>query len=129
MAWQWDESMSTGDAELDRQHKLLIQKLNELVSAMANRQADAELGKLMDFLEKYVVKHFSEEEAVMDQRKCPAAAANRQAHAQFVKRFGELKAALAQGGATSRVVIDTMRELGDWLPKHIKAIDAQLARA
>lgn len=128
MAWQWDESMSTGDAEIDRQHKLLIQKLNELVAAMANRQAEAELGKLMEFLEKYVVKHFGEEEALMARKQCPAAAANRQAHAEFVKRFGELKAALAQGGPTSRVVIDLMRELGDWLPKHIKAIDAQLAR-
>lgn len=129
MAIQWDRSMATGVERVDAQHRELIRQVNAFAEAMATGRGRTELGKMLDFLGKYTVDHFAEEEACMDRFHCPAAEANRTAHRQFLARFKELRAKFDAQGAQATLALDIHRELSEWLVKHIGAIDTQLAKS
>jgi hemerythrin-like metal-binding protein len=61
---RWSESMSVGDAVLDRDHRALIGLVNQL-SLPANRHDRAVLEFVLDELLDYTVAHFSREEEYM----------------------------------------------------------------
>lgn len=122
----WDESLSTHVKVVDDQHKMLIQKINELNDAMAQGKGRKELEPLLEFLGNYARQHFAEEEAEMDRLKCPAAAANRAAHSAFIQTFGRIHDRLKAEGPSALLAIEVKKELGDWLVNHIKGIDTQL---
>ena len=126
MAAKWTPSMSTGVAELDKQHQELIDRLNDLTRAMIDGHGTEKLGETLDFLGTYAVNHFAAEEAQMARHRCPMEAANKKAHADFVKRFGEIQHTVAANGATATVLIATMRELSTWLVSNIQGCDAKL---
>jgi hemerythrin len=123
----WNPSLATGVAKVDAQHKELFRQVGLLGEAMLRGQGRQEIGKILDFLGKYVVEHFAEEERCMEEYCCPAAAANKQAHAQLLATFGTLKAQFDREGATPTLVLDIQRKLNDWLVQHIERIDKQLA--
>jgi hemerythrin len=125
--YRWDESMRTGDETADTQHRELIRQMNLLLSAMSAGQASTQIDSSLEFLAKYAAEHFQHEEECMEAYHCPAAVANKAAHAQFMKRFGEYRHKL-QADATneSAVSIQMLRELSDWLVNHIRRIDSQL---
>jgi len=128
MAVTWDKSLSTGLSDIDAQHQDLIRQINALSAAMAAGKGRDELGRMLDYLGKYAIDHFTKEEAAMARYRCPAAEANKQAHQQFVARFKELRAKFAAQGAQASMAIDIYNELSNWLIKHIRGIDVQLSK-
>lgn len=125
----WDESISTGIARLDAQHKMLFQKFNELAEAMAGTAARDTAGEVLDFLQFYAQWHFEQEEKAMEACQCPAAAENKQAHAEFTRSFGQFYAQWQEGTMTPALVQQTYVELENWLVNHISRIDVQLRTA
>jgi hemerythrin len=119
--------LATGVAKVDSQHKELFRQVGLLSDAMSRGQGRQEIGRILDFLGKYVLEHFAEEERCMEEYGCPAAAANKQAHAQLLTTFGTLKGQFDRDGATPTLVLDIQRKLSDWLVQHIERIDKQLA--
>lgn len=122
----WDESLATGSTTVDAQHQKLLAKLAEFSDALKQGQGRQEIGAILDFLGRYVVQHFKDEEAIMDRLHCPVAAANKLAHAQFLKRFGELKQRFESEGAGLSLTIEIHDMLGKWLVQHIRGIDVKL---
>ncbi len=123
----WNESMSTGVAELDAQHKEIFRGVNELHQAMLAGHAREELGKTLTYLAQYAAMHFAKEEECMTKYHCPAAAANMNAHRAFVRKVGVFQEQLKADGATAALVLALRQELADWLNSHICKIDTQLA--
>ena len=124
----WDDSMSTGVSLIDAQHKMLFQKFNEFsdaisVSRSKSREAACEL---LDFLQFYAKWHFGQEENCMDQYKCPVAAQNKQAHAEFIKTFGEFYTQWQADTMTPELANKTYVELEKWLLIHVARVDTQL---
>jgi hemerythrin len=62
MAYDWDEKLETGNEKIDRQHKQLITALNKLIDACGEGKGSDELENTLEFLNAYIVKHFSDEE-------------------------------------------------------------------
>lgn len=62
----------------------------------------------------------------MDEVRCPVAAQNRRAHAEFIAKFNALRQRASQPGASSAVVLEIADFFGKWLSGHIAKIDAQL---
>ena len=91
MVTTWNESMRCGVLEVDSQHKELFRQVDGLHRAMSQGEGRKEIGRLLEFLGRYVVQHFAAEERKMDELACPAAATNRQAHAEFLKVFKDLR--------------------------------------
>ena len=124
----WDESMSTGLKDIDAQHKEIITKFNEFSAAIEHGYgADLDLaGEILDFLQFYAVWHFEREEHCMAQYQCPVAQINKQAHAEFVKKFGRFYEHWQEHGIDINVTYQTFIELEEWIRNHIIGIDTQL---
>ena len=123
---QWDKSMASGVAEIDKQHKELIKWLNRLVAAMAEGKGTAEIEEVLLFISQYADRHFCDEEEYMEKYDCPVAVANKQAHARFMQNFNELNERFQREGASDALVITIQKNLSDWLVRHIRRIDTGL---
>ena len=122
----WDDSMSTGVALIDAQHKMLFQKFNEFsetISGNTSREAAAEM---LDFLQFYATWHFGREENCMAEYHCPAAAQNKQAHAEFLVTFNGFYEQWQSGTISPELVSKTHQELESWLRNHVARTDTQL---
>lgn len=127
LEFTWEESMRTGDEVTDLQHKELIRQLNLLLRAMHRRQAEPQVEAMLNFLSKYVIEHFDHEEACMDRVRCPLAAANRRAHAEFMARFDALTNEWANSSSpASLIAVKMLRDLSEWFVRHIRSIDARM---
>jgi len=128
MSITWNESLSTGVAAVDNQHKELIRQLNALHGAMSRGEGREEITKILDFLGDYVVRHFADEEREMARLACPAAAENKRAHAQFIAMFKDLRGRHEATGASTTLLLKINEALSAWLVEHIKKIDTQLTK-
>jgi hemerythrin-like metal-binding domain len=62
----WLESMSIGNAEIDRQHQQLLALVNKTWETSQGPNAEQETGAVLRRLCNYVIEHFAAEEALMD---------------------------------------------------------------
>jgi hemerythrin len=122
----WDDTLSTGVAEIDAQHKKLIGKYNEFYTAIINGVGREIAGDILDFLQFYAVWHFEKEETCMDEYQCPIAAINKKAHAVFLEKFTRFYEQWQAGTMDHDLMLDTYLELGNWIENHIRRVDAQL---
>lgn len=124
--FKWDNSLSTGSDAIDEHHKQLIKYINELMQALSKGKGKEQIGKTLDNLGDYVMMHFEAEEALMAQYDSPVAEVNRQAHARFVMTFDGIWEKYHSNGASTGLVLEIKKELGDWLINHIQKIDTRL---
>jgi len=127
MAIAWNERlMSTGDPEIDDQHRKLIDKLNGLFAALESGAPDAEVKSMLKFVGEYTSWHFGAEESCMAKHQCPAAAANKAAHAQFLQTFKGIADKVESAGVTNALALETQQAVSDWVRNHIIKTDTQL---
>jgi hemerythrin len=126
----WDDSLAIGVDVIDIQHRELIDRIGDFRQAMSKGQTRSEVGKMMAFLEQYVVDHFGTEEKLMKRRKYTDYVAHRQEHLNFTTELTVKKTkyeALEQEGAIlSFFAVELERWLSDWFASHITQIDKVL---
>ena len=123
----WDEnSMASGFATVDSQHKQLIDRINELHAACLAGTGKEELLKMLTFLGEYAVSHFRQEEDIMREHKCPVRGKNKAAHTLFLKDYEGLVEAVKREGASTTVLLQLKEMLGHWLNNHICNVDVNL---
>lgn len=123
---KWDENLATGIAEIDSQHRELIERVNKLLEACTQGKGKEEVGGVIKFLGDYVVTHFGTEERYMAQYAYPEAAAHKRQHDDFVKTFTDLKSQFEAGGPSLQFVTRVNRTVVDWLINHISKSDKAL---
>ncbi|MBI5359253.1 MAG: hemerythrin family protein [Planctomycetes bacterium] len=126
MAVQWNENLSTGIDWQDAQHKELVARIGSLMEAMSTGKGKAEITNILNFLENYVVTHFSKEEEFMVNRSYPGYAAHKAEHKRFIYEFTVFKNEFEKEGSSSSMAIKVQRTLMDWLVNHIGKIDKGL---
>jgi len=123
----WSEQFATGVALVDSQHKMLIDKINLLETLLQGPlPPKAKCDELLNFLGSYTATHFKHEEGCMEKAKCPAAEKNKQAHAAFLKVFGDFKARYVAEGPNAPLLKELHRAAAEWIKNHILTIDVQL---
>ncbi len=127
MALAWREDLAIGVPQIDEQHKELFVRLGALLDACNQGKGKAEVGKVVGFLEDYIVEHFAAEEKLQQTSGYPTYVAHKTLHQQFVAEFAKLKQQFEAEGATVRFVIQVNRVLVDWLVNHIGKTDRLLA--
>lgn len=123
----WDDSLSTGVRAIDVQHKYLIDIINELAEAIEAGVASGSVRKILNLMKYYAEWHFGREELCMERFKCPVAAANKTAHAYFLETFRGFENEYRQSGGSEEIARRMYKTLTEWLVKHIKGIDGNLA--
>jgi hemerythrin len=126
--FQWDESLNVGIDLINEQHKMLIQKINDLSDAVENVQGAESIVQTLDFLIEYTDFHFGTEEKHMEELNYPAMNAHKTAHAEFKDTLKNLYDDFDEEGATQPIAESINTFMINWLIKHIKVIDVEFGK-
>jgi hemerythrin-like metal-binding protein len=121
----WKPEYSVNVAEIDGQHRLLIDLINRLYDAMRSGQGAAALGPVLTELVEYTDYHFTAEENLLRRSGYPGLDEHRQVHAQLRERTRELLDRFNAGH--SAITMDAMLFLSNWLNVHILEVDRKYA--
>lgn len=117
----WNDSLSVNVAEIDQQHKKLINMINELNDAMRAGKGKDVLGKIVTNLISYTETHFKTEEKYFAQFNYPDTDNHKREHAAFVQKVTGFKNGFEEKRLT--LTIEVMNFLSDWLKNHIMGTD------
>jgi hemerythrin len=131
---EWNDSYSVDVADIDIQHRRLIDLINELSSAMSQDQREHSIASAVDELEAvsfvlgelldYAAYHFSNEESQMLEHRYPGYKAHLAAHRYFIETVRGFKRDLNDAKPLrSRRILDFLQT---WLVDHILMVDKQL---
>ena len=122
----WSEKLSVKVAIIDKQHKKLIEIINDLYDAMQKGKGKEVLEDVFTRLVDYVKTHFKTEERLMAEYNYPERNVHEGQHNDLTYQVGQL-AVKAQAGKIT-VTLETMAFLKDWLYNHILKTDAKLGQ-
>jgi hemerythrin len=128
MGIEWRESLSIGVEEIDNQHRQLLSHFDRLLKACEAGKGIDELRTQLDFLDGYVVRHFSDEEGLQRRHHYPGYAAHKLEHDSFVDHLKDLREEIDREGVALHHVVETNHLLLKWLIHHISTVDVQLGR-
>jgi hemerythrin len=117
----WNESLSVGVEEIDRQHKQLVNMLNQLLG-MDGITVDSEtISDTLTRMTDYADYHFTSEEKLMREQDYPEYEVHRREHIEFMRKT----ALLSMGTMTYQKTIPTemLEYLKTWLIEHILKSD------
>lgn len=118
---QWSEHLSIGINSVDKQHKILINMLNELNDAIIDGKAHLVMAKILDGLAVYTVKHFAYEEALFEKYGYSETQAHKQEHKELIHQVQELKKKVENDDFM--INSEVMNFLKEWLTHHILKTD------
>jgi methyl-accepting chemotaxis protein len=120
----WNKSLETGIELIDKQHMELFRQIEILLdSGNASR-----VNETLDFLEKYIAKHFSDEQDMQAKSNYPKAAKHKKYHEAYKVTFHELKEKYIKEGPTITNNIAVNKTVIGWLKDHIMIQDKDFAK-
>ena len=123
---EWDDSLSVGVELIDNQHKMLIERLNDLSGAIEMTQGEGSIVQTLDFLIEYTAFHFSAEEKCMAEHDYPGLDDQKKQHEQFKASLRNMVEDYEYEGVTRALTTSVNVFLGNWLVNHIKGMDLKL---
>ncbi len=119
--FKWDESFSVGIPEIDRQHRILVDMINDLSKQAANDRGLQLMKRILQGLVDYTAFHFSYEEAMLERQGYEALERHKAKHRKLIAQVLDFQARLENN--EEHIVVDLLGFLNDWLAKHIKGAD------
>jgi hemerythrin len=127
MRLAWDESLSVGVPEIDRQHQEIVRQLRELAEEVSRPVTPEELRRKVERLRDYVEGHFETEEVWMRAQGYPHAASHQASHRLANELLERAVRRCAGPGATERVQALLQRMIS-WYLIHLRSEDLRLGR-
>lgn len=119
----WTDDLNTGIEIIDRQHRCIVDYINEL-SVADTKDDKTGIKEVLDELIDYTLSHFSFEEELMEKANYPFLKAHKRIHEIFTKRVVEC---LQRAEKDENVAPELLSILKIWLVNHIKNEDADYA--
>lgn len=123
---EWSADLDTGIEVIDKQHRRIVDYINELHDARTSGHKQEDVGKVIDELVDYTLSHFAFEESLQEEANYPFLKAHKKVHDLFVKRVGEYQERFKLGEDVSEELNNL---LVTWLFNHIKRDDADYVTA
>lgn len=125
----WDESYETGVAEIDDQHRILVNTLNEANTRLESEANIELLTQITKDLLSYALYHFETEEELMQdygyrENATEDADTHRRQHREFSSKVVAVRDGLKAGIPISRE--ELLSFLNGWLLNHIQNTDRKL---
>ena len=118
---EWSNELCVGIEEIDSQHKVLVDLLNEVHEAIQRGRTLEATRDIIARLDEYARVHFAVEESLMRILHYPDYERHKEEHDQLVARLAGLHAKLDEGkGALG---FELAQLLKHWLTKHIMEVD------
>lgn len=128
MGIQWRESLAIGVEEIDNQHRELLNRFNLLLTACESGKGIGELKRLLEFLDDYVIQHFSDEERLQRRHGYPDCESHKKEHDSFIRQIKAVKDEISSEGVAVHHVMETNNMLLKWLLNHISRVDTELGK-
>lgn len=125
--FRWNDKFITHHEMMDRDHRKLVELVNQLADAMGEGKGKDVCGRVLNELIDYTRTHFAMEEALMATHGYYGARQHKAEHAQLIQEVVDFKAKYeADDAALSAYLLYFLR---DWLVKHIMDTDKAFAAA
>ena len=118
----WQEGYECGDATIDGEHRELFQLANKLIDAALLEHEDpgavrAALGRLLE----HVVRHFADEEAILERLHYAQLPAHRHTHAGLVRRGLRMAEQFEAGEGSVGAIVEFLAQ--DVVARHLMVVD------
>lgn len=125
---EWQEALRIGHAEIDAQHRRLVETFNALHDAVYRNGGGAQEDALLDRLIALAEENFRTEEALMAAHPAQDSAfqVHREIHDALLRELRLLREGLARCGA--HVNAKTVNFVRKWLFDHFTHTDRELVR-
>ena len=122
----WSDEYSINVAEIDAQHRKLLDHVNELHAGVENQIDKEDLRQLVVDLYEYTAFHFASEEKLMKQHGMEHTKKHHKEHKQLLKHLNQICNAISEG---KRPAFYSEYDVSnDWFLAHILGFDRQLGK-
>ncbi len=118
---KWDQSLSVGVTEIDREHRQIMGVFNLFISnPEANVQSET-ISEILHRLAQYSQSHFKTEEELMTKHGYPDLESHKKSHIEFKEKMLEF----CQGAMNYKETLPTelFHYIKNWFYKHIREED------
>ena len=122
---KWDEKYRLGFDMIDNQHKEIFKLLNDAFLNFENQKYEEVVGNIVEFLDDYIIYHFSQEEELQEFIEYPDIIEHKKFHKHFLDEFYRFKDSI-NGNGPPMNAIKSLNMLADWLVNHIQSEDYKL---
>ncbi len=123
----WNDNLSLGVGEMDDEHKVLIGKINYLVTTMEEQYVAKNKSKLLNSfrdLAAYTTEHFAHEEDFMQSIGYAQYHSHKKIHEKLLNQVRSYEAQIVNETLDDKKLISFLR---NWLISHIMGVDMQYA--
>lgn len=117
---EWDEKFSVGIKEIDDQHKVLVEILDELYLAMLKARGNEVVEATLDKVIRYTKSHFSTEELLFKKYSYPEEKLHKAEHDAMLKKVDAFRRDFKNG---KLIGVDLMHFLKKWFVEHLQTTD------
>ena len=118
----WQDSYSVGVGAIDRDHRLIIDLVNQLHDAHETAQSGDVVTSVLNILCEYVEHHFTVEDEAMERGGYPQVDQHRREHRRLSQRVREMRQLYAEGEYAA-IGPEMLMFLTHWLSSHILGAD------
>jgi len=122
----WSDHFSVKVKEIDDQHKILVQLINDLYNAFMRKEHKEIIGDIINRMAEYAVMHFAAEEKYFEQFNYIDAEPHIAEHNAFLTAVGNFKDDFDNNKTT--LTFQVMTFLQKWLTNHIIGSDKKFTK-
>lgn len=119
--FHWSDDFNVNIQEVDEQHQVLVDLLNQLHHAILERRGKVASRDILNQLADYTRTHFLLEESLMRVLHYPGLEIHKQQHEDLIQQIHELQRKLDEENAT--ITFELLYFLKNWLIHHINESD------
>ncbi len=116
----WDAQFSVGIKEIDEQHQVLVEILDDLYNAMLKAKGKEVAQETLDRLFAYTRSHFATEERLFKKYCYPEEQEHKAEHDGMLNRLNKFQRDFKDGKLIS---VDLMLFLKEWFVNHLQTTD------
>jgi len=125
-SYEWRSELLLNDAEIDRQHRELVNRASRLHAAISEGQAQEQIRPMMSELIAFTEKHFTSEEEMMLAHAFHGYAAHRAEHQKLLEQFHLVDKDLSVRRIDSCQALALFFQM--WVERHILSSDRQFVK-
>ncbi len=121
----WKDEYLAGHPVIDKQHKILVDKLNKVMASLEYGEGDKPVEEITRDCVQYVKINFATEDKIMRESGFPDEENHRKIHFQLIADINNFYMDMKNGKIPDPTIVGDF--LQNWLLKHIKENDRKLA--
>lgn len=124
---QWRDEFSVGIAEVDHEHRELIELINELQKDLQAGSSTRKIVRSLGEIYAQIAAHFALEEKMMRTTRYPAYAEHKEDHEALLDDLRDIMDGVEYDGALDQAQLNV--DLNRWFSDHFQTHDAKLHRS